>query len=77
MFDHHFHRRSNVESVFGAMKKKLGETLKSRAPIAQINELLAKVLAYNFTVLVHQMFEHRRVPDFLRRVAIPRELATG
>lgn len=75
-FDHHFHRRSNVESVFGAMKKKLGETLKSRAPIAQINELLAKVLAYNLTVLVHEMFEHRRVPDFLRRVAIPRELAT-
>ena len=26
-FDHHFHRRSNVESVFGSMMKKLGETL--------------------------------------------------
>lgn len=76
-FEHHFHRRSNAESVFGAMKKKLGETLKSRTPIAQINELLAKVLAYNLTVLVHEMFEHRQVPDFLRRASVPRALATA
>ena len=64
-FDAHYHRRSNVESVFGAIKKKFGEALKSRDRIAQENELLAKIVAYNITVLVHEMFEHEVVPDFL------------
>lgn len=64
-FDQHYHRRSNVESVFGAVKKKFGETLKSRTRTAQENELLAKILAYNLTVIVHEMFEHSVVPEFL------------
>lgn len=40
------------------MKKKLGETISSRDPVAQANELLCKVLAYNITVLIHEAFEH-------------------
>jgi transposase len=64
-FDAHYHRRSNVESVFGAIKKKFGETLKSRNRVAQENELLAKIVAYNLTVLVHEMFEHEVIPEFL------------
>ena len=74
-FEEHYHRRSNVEAVFAALKKKLGETLRSRDPIAQINELLAKVLAYNLTVLVHEMYEHRQIPEFLQKRSIPRELS--
>jgi len=62
----HYHMRSNVEAGFAAIKKKLGETLKSRNPVAQTNELLAKVLAYNLTVLIHEMCEHGVVPDFVR-----------
>jgi hypothetical protein len=31
-----------------------------------VNELLAKVLAYNLTVLIHEIFEHGVVPDFLQ-----------
>jgi hypothetical protein len=54
-----------VESVFSALKRKFGETLRSRNPVAQVNELLVKVLAYNITVLIHEMFEHGVVPDFL------------
>ena len=56
-----------MESVFAAVKKKLGETLKSRNPVAQTNELLAKVLAYNLTVLIHEMYEHGVVPGFVSR----------
>jgi hypothetical protein len=74
-FEAHFHRRSNVEAVFAAIKKKLGETLKSRDPTAQINELLAKLLIYNLTVLIHEMYEHRVIPDFLPARSIPPELA--
>ncbi len=64
-FEAKYHQRSNVESVFSALKRKFGETLRSRNPTAQVNELLAKVLAYNLTVLIHEFFEHGVVPDFL------------
>jgi hypothetical protein len=65
-WESHYHLRSNVEAGFAAIKKKLGETLKSRNPVAQTNELLAKVLAYNLTVLIHEMYEHGIVPGFAR-----------
>lgn len=52
-----YHKRSNVESVNSAIKRKLGETLKSKNRVAQQNELLCKVLAYNIVVLIHQAFE--------------------
>ncbi len=64
-FEAKYHARSNVESVFSALKRKFGETLRSRTPTAQTNELLAKILAYNLTVLIHEIFEHGIVPDFL------------
>jgi hypothetical protein len=57
-FLNHYHKRENVEAVFSAIKKKLGETISSRDPVAQVNELLCKVLAYNITVLIHEAFEH-------------------
>jgi hypothetical protein len=65
-WESHYQLRSNVEAGFAAIKKKLGETLKSRNPVAQTNELLAKVLAYNLTVLIHEMYEHGIVPGFVR-----------
>jgi transposase len=71
-FEARYHQRSNVESVFSALKRKFGETLRSRNPTAQVNELLAKVLAYNLTVLIHEIFEHGVVPDFLRTEMIPK-----
>jgi hypothetical protein len=39
--------RSNVEAVFSAIKRKLGEALLSKSPLARFNELLARLLAYN------------------------------
>jgi transposase len=67
-FDAKYHARSNVESVFSALKRKFGETLMSRNLVAQQNELLAKALGYNLTVLIHEFFEHGIAPDFLREV---------
>lgn len=64
-FEAHYHKRSNVETTFGAIKQKLGETLKSKSWTSQVNELLCKVIAYNITVLIHEMFESGIVPDFL------------
>lgn len=45
-------KRNNVESVFGAVKDKYGETLKSKCLSAQINETYCKLIAYNISVLV-------------------------
>jgi Transposase DDE domain/SWIM zinc finger len=53
----HYHQRSNSESTFSAIKRKLGEAVKSKSETAQKNEVLAKVLAYNLTVLVAAFHE--------------------
>ena len=51
-----YHKRSNVESTFGALKAKFGETLKSKKYVAQVNEVLCKVIAYNITVLIEAVY---------------------
>jgi hypothetical protein len=48
-----------------AIKRKFEETLKSKNPIAQTNELLAKIVVYNLTVIIHEMYENGVEPDFL------------
>lgn len=53
----HYHKRSNVESAFSSMKRKFGDTIRSRTPVAQKNEALLKVLAHNIVCLVHSMYE--------------------
>ncbi len=63
-FMRNYNQRSNVESVFSAMKKKLGETLKQKTHIGQVNELLCKVVAYNIMVLIEEMQELGINPDF-------------
>lgn len=63
-FLEHYHKRSNVETTFHMIKSKLGDKLKSKNPIAQVNELLCKIVAHNIIVLIHEMFELGIEPDF-------------
>ena len=65
-FMEHYHKRSNIEATNAAIKRKFGETLKSKNPTAQVNELLAKIVAYNLTVVIHEMSENGIEPSFLR-----------
>ena len=58
-------KRKCSGATFGAIKQKFGETLKSKKTTAQVNELLCKIIAHNITVLIHQMFDSRIVPDFI------------
>jgi transposase len=64
-FLEHYHKRSNVESTFAAIKKKFGESVKSKNRIAQENELLCKIIAYNITVLIHEMIQLNGTSEFL------------
>jgi transposase len=66
-FDAHYHKRSNVESANSAIKRKFGETLKSKNRVAQENELLCKLIAYNLTVVIHEMHENGIDPSFCTR----------
>jgi transposase len=60
----HYHRRSNVESTFSAVKRKFGGTVRSKLPAAQVNEVLLKCLCHNLTCLVHSIHELNVDPKF-------------
>jgi len=72
-FMEHYHKRSNVESTFGAIKKKFGESVKSKNRIAQENELLCKIIAYNITVLIHEMVSLGNPPEILSFAGLSKE----
>ena len=46
-------------------KKKFGESVKSKNRVAQENELLCKIIAYNITVLIHEMVQLNGTAEFL------------
>ena len=60
----HYHKRSNVESTFSAVKRVFGDSLRSRTPVAQVNEVLLKVLCHNIRCLIHAMHELGVTPMF-------------
>jgi hypothetical protein len=57
MFLAHYHCRSNVETTFSMIKRKFGDSLRSKSETGQYNEILCKVIAHNICVLVACMFE--------------------
>ncbi len=65
----HYHKRSNVESVFQMIKSKFGEKLRSKNETAQINEALTKVLAHNLCVVIQSMYELNVTPEFWSEAA--------
>ncbi len=75
-FMQHYHKRSNVESTFSMMKRKFGDSLRSKTDVAMVNEALCKVLCHNIVVLIHGMFELGIEPMFLHNetVAAQREV---
>ena len=46
-FKQHYHKRSNVETVFSMIKAKFGERIRSKTNVSQTNEVLCKVLCHN------------------------------
>ena len=53
----HYHKRSNVETVFSMVKGKFGESVRSKSETGQINEILLKFLCHNICVLNQEMRE--------------------
>ena len=52
----HYHKRSNVETTFSMIKAKFGggggEAVRTKTPVAQVNEVLFKILCHNVCVLI-------------------------
>ncbi len=56
-FAEHYHKRSNVETVFSMIKKKFGDNVRCKSLRSQTNEVLCKILSHNLVVLIHELFE--------------------
>ena len=53
-FLQHYHKRSNVESTFSAIKRKIGDSVRSKTDVAMVNEVLCKILCHNLTCLIQE-----------------------
>ena len=60
----HYNKRSNVETTFHMVKAKFGASVRSKAPEAQVNEVLLKFLCHNIAVLIQSTYELRITPIF-------------
>ena len=75
VFMGHYHKRSNVETVFSMIKGKFGDSIKSKDDTAQINEVLCKVLCHNICVLVQAIHELGIEPSFCAGLPVAQEVA--
>jgi transposase len=60
----HYHKRSNVESTFSAVKRKFGDSVRSKNDTAMVNEVLCKLLCHNLTCLIQEQETLGIVPVF-------------
>jgi transposase len=65
----HYHKRSNVESVFSAVKRKFGGEVRSKTDTAMKNEVLAKLVAHNLCCLIQEQHELGIEPLFWKDAA--------
>ena len=53
----HYHKRSNVECTFSMIKAKFRDHVRSKTPVAMVNEVLCKIICHNICVLIHEAQE--------------------
>jgi transposase len=56
-FMRHYHKRSNAESTFSAIKAKFGDSVRSKTDTAMKNEVLCKVICFNICCVIQEMHE--------------------
>jgi transposase len=60
----HYHKRSNVESTFSAIKRKFGDSVRSKTDTAMVNEVLCKILCHNICCVIQEQCELGIEPVF-------------
>jgi transposase len=63
-FLRHYHQRSNIESVFSMIKRKFGDSVRSKTETAMANEVYCKLLAHNICCVHHSHIELGIEPVF-------------
>ena len=56
-FNKHYHKRSNVETVFSMVKSKFGDSVRAKSETGQVNEILLKFLCHNLCVINQEVHE--------------------
>ncbi len=51
-FLQHYHQRSNVESAFSAIKRKFGDSVRSKTDAAMVNEVYCKLICNNICCVI-------------------------
>lgn len=64
-FMKHYHKRSNVETVFHMIKCKFKDNVRSKHETAQFNEVLLKILCHNICVVIQEIHELGIQADFV------------
>jgi transposase len=67
----HYHKRSNVETTVSMVKRKFGDSVKSKNELAQKNEVYAKFVCHNLCVLIQEMYVMGIDPTFGKRPVQP------
>jgi transposase len=52
-----YHKRSNVESTFSAVKRKFGDSVRARTDTAMANEVYCKLVCQNLTRVIYSQIE--------------------
>ena len=66
-----YHKRSNVESTFSMIKAKFRDHVRSKTPVAMVNEVLCKIICHNICVLIQETHELCIEVDFQNIHVIP------
>jgi transposase len=53
----HYHKRSNVESVFSMIKAKFRDHVRTKSDVAMVNEVLCKLICHNICCLIQETYE--------------------
>ena len=56
-FFEHYHKRSNVETAFFMIKQKFGQNLMTKNYVANVNEILCKIVSHNICCLISAYYE--------------------
>jgi transposase len=59
-----YHKRSNAESTFSAIKRKFGDSVMSKSDVGMVNETLCKILCHNLSCLIQEQEVLGIVPVF-------------
>ena len=65
LFASHYHRRSNVESTFGSIKRKWGDFCRCKLINTQQSEILSRIVCHNASVLSESMLSNDLKPVFM------------